>query len=132
MHMRFKTVANDDLNGRRDETTEIIGELRFRNTFRVDGRIKGKVVSQAALIVGEKATIDADLDCGTVSIRGRVNGHVTGRERIEVLAGAQVRGHLSSPRLIIEEGAFFEGECDMGAPPMKGEVIRLPQPPRQA
>jgi cytoskeletal protein CcmA (bactofilin family) len=126
---KFKGLANDDLNGFLDETTEIIGELRFKNTFRVDGRIKGKIVSASSLIVGESATIDADVDCGTVSIRGKVTGHVTGRERVEVLAGAQVRGHLSSPKLVIEEGAFFEGECDMGAASVKAEVIRLPQPP---
>lgn len=126
---KLKGLTSDDLNGFLDESTEIIGELRFKNTFRVDGRLKGKIVSESTLIVGETASIDADIDCGTVSIRGKVSGHVTGRHRIEVLSGAQVRAHLSSPKLVIEEGAFFEGECDMGAAPMKAEVIKLPQPP---
>lgn len=111
-----------------DPSSELIGELRLRGEFLVLGRVRGKVVSESALVVAESAIVEADLDGATVSIRGKVTGHVTGRRRIEVLSGAQVRGHLSSPKLVIEDGAFFEGECDMGAPPT-AEIIRLPQPP---
>ncbi len=129
MISKLKDSTHADVEGFLDETTEVIGELRLKNGFRVDGHVKGKIVSESALIVGEAATVEADLDCSIVSIRGKVSGHVTGRERVEVLAGAQVRGHLSSPKLVIEEGAFFEGECDMGPSPAKADVIRLPQPP---
>ena len=72
-------------------------------------------VSDNTLIVGETGSVEADIDCGVVSIRGSVSGNVTGRQRIELLAGGRVQGSLISPRLVIEEGAFFQGECDMGA-----------------
>ena len=85
----------------------------FRETFRVDGRVKGKIVSEKTVIIGETAQVEADIDCGVVSIRGTVTGSIQGRERIELLAGSRVYGRLSSPRLVVEEGAFFQGECDM-------------------
>jgi cytoskeletal protein CcmA (bactofilin family) len=113
--LKLKGLAAEDLNGFMDQGTEFVGELRFRDTFRVDGRVKGRVVSDNTLIVGETASVEADIDCGVVSIRGSVSGHVCGRQRIEVLAGARVQGTLVSPRLVIEEGAFFQGDCDMGA-----------------
>jgi cytoskeletal protein CcmA (bactofilin family) len=113
--LKLKGLAAEDLNGFLDQGTELVGELRFRDTFRVDGRVKGRVVSDNTLIVGETASVEADIDCGVVSIRGSVSGHVTGRQRIELLAGARVQGTLVSPRLVIEEGAFFQGDCDMGA-----------------
>jgi cytoskeletal protein CcmA (bactofilin family) len=59
--------------------------------------------------------VEADIDCGVVSIRGSVTGRVCGRQRVELLAGARVQGTLVSPRLVIEEGAIFSGDCDMGA-----------------
>ena len=34
-------VAAEDLNGFMDEGTELLGELRFRNVLRIDGRLKG-------------------------------------------------------------------------------------------
>jgi cytoskeletal protein CcmA (bactofilin family) len=126
--IKIKGLVAEDLNGFMDPGTELLGELRFRDTFRVDGRIKGKIVSENTLIVGESGNVEADIDCGTVSIRGTVTGHVQGRQRIEVLAGAKVRGTLSSPKLIIEEGAFFQGDCDMATGP---KAVAL-APPRAA
>ncbi len=112
--IKLKSVASEDLNGFMDEGTEFHGELRFRDTFRVDGRLTGKVVSEHTLIVGESGKVDAEIDCGVVSIRGTVTGKVQGRQRIELLAGSKVQATLVSPKLVIEEGAFFQGQCDMG------------------
>ncbi len=107
----------DDLNGFLDEGTEFSGELRFRDVLRIDGRAKGRIVSDNMLIIGETGVVDAEIDCGIVSIRGRVNGEVRGRQRIELLSGCRVEARLVSPKLLIEDGAFFEGDCQMGEPP---------------
>ena len=112
--IKLKSVSNEDLNGFMDEGTEFHGELRFQDTFRIDGRLTGKVVSEHTLIVGESGKVDAEIDCGVVSIRGTVTGKVQGRQRIELLAGSKVQATLVSPKLMIEEGAFFQGQCDMG------------------
>jgi cytoskeletal protein CcmA (bactofilin family) len=121
----LKGLGGEELNGFMDQGTEVVGELRFRETFRVDGRLKGKIFSDKTVIIGESAQVEADIDCGVVSIRGTVTGSVHGRDKIELLAGSKVYGRLSSPKLVIEEGAFFQGECDMrGA--NKGAVVALP------
>jgi len=122
--IKIKGLTSEDLNGFMDEGTEFQGELRFRDTFRVDGRVKGKIVSDNTLIVGETGHVEADIDCGVVSIRGSVSGRVQGRQKIELLAGSKVQATLVSPRLVIEEGAFFQGECDMGSAP-KAAVVAL-------
>ena len=59
----------------------------------------------------------AGIDCGVVSIRGKVTGQVHGRKRIELLSGCRVQETLVSPKLVIEDGAFFQGDCRMGGPP---------------
>jgi cytoskeletal protein CcmA (bactofilin family) len=115
--MKNKGLPSDDLNGFLDEGTELTGELRFRDVLRVDGRVKGKVVSDNMLIIGETGQVDAEIDCGIVSIRGRVTGTVRGRQRVELLSGCRVEATLVSPKLIIEDGAFFQGDCRMGDAP---------------
>jgi len=112
--IKLKGLASEDLNGFMDEGTEFHGELRFQDTFRIDGRLTGKIVSEHTLIVGESGKVDAEIDCGVVSIRGTVSGRVNGRQRIELLAGSKVQASLVSPKLVIEEGAVFSGQCDMG------------------
>ena len=111
--IKIKGLTAEDLNGFMDVGTEFHGELRFRNTFRIDGKLKGRVVSENTLIVGESGEVDAEIECGVVSIRGTVSGRIEGRERIELLAGSKVHATLVSPRLVIEEGAFFQGDCEM-------------------
>ncbi len=105
--------AAEELNGFMDEGTEFLGELRFRDTYRIDGHVRGRILSENTLVVGETGRVEADIDCGVVSIRGSVQGHVIGRQRIELLAGARVTGTLVSPKLVIEDGAFFQGDCAM-------------------
>lgn len=113
----LKIKGAEDLNGFLDEGTEFSGELRFRDVLRVDGRAKGRIVSDNTLIIGETGQVDAEIDCGVVSIRGRVSGQVRGRQRIELLSGCRVQARLVAPKLLIEDGAFFEGDCQMGEPP---------------
>ena len=120
--IKLKGLAAEELNGFMDEGTEFLGELRFRDTLRIDGRLKGKIVSDNTLIIGETGQVDAEIDCGVVSIRGTVSGRVHGRQRIELLAGSKVQATLISPKLVIEDGAFFQGDCQMGSPP-KGAFL---------
>ncbi len=112
-----KIKGAEDLNGFLDVGTEFSGELRFRDVLRIDGHAKGRIVSDNMLIIGETGFVDAEIDCGVVSIRGRVSGEVRGRQRIELLSGCRVQARLVSPKLLIEDGAFFEGDCQMGEPP---------------
>jgi cytoskeletal protein CcmA (bactofilin family) len=112
--LKIKGLSAEDLNGFLDDGTEFSGELRFRDVLRVDGRLKGRIVSDNMLIIGETGQVDAEIDCGVVSIRGKVTGQVHGRQRIELLAGCRVLATLVSPKLVIEDGAFFQGDCRMG------------------
>ena len=104
--LKIKGLSAEELNGFMDQGTEFEGELRFKDTFRIDGSLKGRIVSDNTLIVGESGRVDADIECAVVSIRGTVTGRVHGRERIELLAGSRVQATLISPKLLIEEGAF--------------------------
>jgi cytoskeletal protein CcmA (bactofilin family) len=123
--IKIRGSAPDELNGFMDQGTQFHGELRFRDSFRIDGELKGRIVSDNTLIVGETGKVDADVECAVVSIRGNLSGRVQARDRIELLAGSRVQATLVSPRLVIEEGAFFQGECDMSP---GGDARKAPAP----
>jgi cytoskeletal protein CcmA (bactofilin family) len=94
--------------------TQIEGALTFKETIRVDGRIKGKLVSaQGTLIIGENAQIEADVQVGVAIIRGKVNGRVEAEQRIEIYAPAQVHGDICAPTVTIDSGVVFNGNCQM-------------------
>ena len=125
--LKLKGLQAEDLNGFLDDGTELTGELRFRDVMRVDGRLKGRIVSDNMLIIGETGQVDAEIDCGIVSIRGKVTGQVHGRQRIELLAGCRVLATLVTPKLVIEDGAFFQGDCRMGEEPVPPRADPAPE-----
>jgi cytoskeletal protein CcmA (bactofilin family) len=96
------------LNGFLDRGSHFHGELRFEETFRIDGKFEGKICSGSELILGETAEV------GRITINGTFKGRIRARERIDLLPRARVFADLSSPIVKIEEGARFEGSCHMG------------------
>jgi cytoskeletal protein CcmA (bactofilin family) len=42
-----------------------------------------------------------------------VKGSLNANDRIEIFSLGRVTGKLVTPKLIIEEGAFFQGSCQM-------------------
>ena len=94
--------------------TSIEGTMTFKETIRVDGHIKGKLISkEGTVIVGEHAVIDADIQVAVAVIRGKINGRVEAGQRIEIFAPAQVQGDISAPTVAIDSGVVFNGNCQM-------------------
>jgi len=130
--MMFKgSGAQGDLNGFLDAGSQMEGELRFEDTFRIDGKFNGTIVSKGDLIVGEGGEIEAEVRTRRIFVSGTVRGTVRATERVEVTAIGRVLADIFTPSLAIEDGAFFEGRCSMergesssaGKPAAKNEKV---------
>jgi cytoskeletal protein CcmA (bactofilin family) len=100
--------------------TTIEGTLAFEDTIRLDGKVVGKILSEkGTLIIGERATIEAEIQVGTAIINGTVNGHIKAAERIDVHAPAKITGDIQAPIVSIETGVAFNGKCSMTTPVMQ-------------
>jgi cytoskeletal protein CcmA (bactofilin family) len=95
------------------EGSEFEGKLTFEGTVRIDGVLKGEVFSDDVLIIGEGARVEAEIDVGEIIIQGRVTGNIRAKQSIELLSPGRVRGDLTTPNLLIEKGAIFEGRSFM-------------------
>jgi cytoskeletal protein CcmA (bactofilin family) len=95
------------------EGTQFKGEVRFTGTIRIDGIVEGELICGEVLIVGEPAQVKAKIEVGSLDICGQVEGDITARQRVQLLAGSRVIGIIRTPRLVISEGAVFDGRCEM-------------------
>ena len=83
----------------------------------IDGRIEGTIeVRDHHLTIGPNAAIEADVVAKQVTIFGRVNGSVTGNEKVEIRVGAAVEADVACSVLSIQEGAHFSGKVAMQSP----------------
>ena len=106
--------SSGDLNGFLDAGSHIKGDLHFEDTFRVDGKVSGKVLSDGDLVVGTSGEVDGEVMVGRVFVSGTLRGRIQASKRIEIAAGGRVYATLETPSLVIEDGAFFEGQSAMG------------------
>jgi cytoskeletal protein CcmA (bactofilin family) len=91
------------------------GELSSDEDLRFDGTLKGHLhIRDATLTIGETATVDADIHAKQVVVQGTVRGSIAAGDRIELTATARVNGSLTAERMVIADGALFNGGVDMG------------------
>jgi cytoskeletal protein CcmA (bactofilin family) len=102
---------NDEMNGFLGKEIEFEGKFSFTGTSRIDGKFSGEIFSSGTLIVGESATIRSQIHVGEAIINGEVHGDISAKNRIEIGAPGKLFGNIQTPRLVIEEGAIFEGDC---------------------
>jgi cytoskeletal protein CcmA (bactofilin family) len=94
----------------------------FQGLARIDGNVEGEIQCHGTLIIGEDADVRAKISSQIVVIRGKVEGNVTAREKVELVAPGRVVGNISTPRLTVTEGVVFEGDCSMGVAKQKSGV----------
>lgn len=93
----------------------IEGTIDFKDTIRLDGNVKGNVISaKGTVVIGENATIDANIEVGVAIIKGKVNGSVKARNRIEITPPARITGNIQAPVISINSGVVFNGNSFMG------------------
>ena len=107
------------------EGTSFIGTLQFEGTVRLDGRFEGEVSGADLLIIGQSAAVRAEIQVGSLTVSGRVEGNIVARKRVELLGTAQVTGSVKTPALVVSEGAVLNGTCEMRREESK--VVRLDQ-----
>lgn len=124
----MKTRTEDGtLNGFIDRGSQVRGDLTFEDSFRIDGRFEGKIRAGRELIIGDNADVTADIEVAKLQVNGNLKGSVKATERVELLAQARVYGDVVTPVLRIEEGAMFQGSCQMGDEPASN-LIEVPFP----
>ena len=94
--------------------SRVSGQLSFQGSARIDGSVDGEIRCQGTLIVGEGAEVKARISGDMVVIRGKVEGNVSAKDKLELAAPARLYGNVNTPRLVIAEGVVFDGDCSMG------------------
>jgi len=116
-----------------DSSTKVQGKIRCKETIRIDGEIKGEVRCEKSVIVGQAAILEASIEGDEVTIAGSVKGDIIARRKITLERTAQVTGDLSTPGIVIEEGAQLEGRIEIGAKQQpKEKAPRKTEPRRSA
>lgn len=123
-----KNVLNSDV--------EIKGNLRFSGELTFEGKLDGEIHTDGTLNLGDTAVVNGNIDALTVIVRGKINGNITAKEKIEIKAKAELFGDIRASKLSVEEGVTFVGKTEVNpnkvsptAPPARpGETPKTSEP----
>ncbi len=99
------TVLGDDISFR--------GKLQFKKSLQINGRFRGAISTPGHLVVGGGASVEADVEAGSVAVQGEMRGNINAQKRIELSRSARLHGDIRAPDLEIQSGARFSGSCIM-------------------
>ncbi len=114
-----------------DATTELTGTLHCKETLRIDGRVKGEVSCDKMVLIGECAKVHASIVADMVQVSGEVKGNITARSKITLTRTGRVTGDLSTPGIVIEEGAKLKCRIVIGSdekPAQQSKPVEKPRP----
>lgn len=99
--------------------TEFYGDLSFKKSLQINGLFEGEITSEGFLVVGEGATVRANIKARMVIICGTVYGNIEAVDALDIQSGGRLYGNIRTAKLKIADGVVFEGKCDMIKPGTK-------------
>jgi len=112
-----KNILNSDV--------EVKGTLKFAGELTFDGKLEGDINSDGLLQMGDNAVVKGNINVTSVVLRGKINGNVIAKEKIEIKTKTELFGDIRAPKLVIEEGVTFVGKTEVNP----NKVAPTPPPP---
>ena len=96
------------------EGTVFEGTLKAKSDVRVSGRIVGKLQVEGKVFITQDGFIEGEVVTTNADVAGNIQGDIHVAERLVLKSSGHVEGSIKTARLVVEEGASFNGECTMG------------------
>ena len=93
--------------------TVITGNIKTDGMIRVDGKVVGNLVTLGDAAVGLTGIIECSLDARNITVAGKVMGTITAMQKLVLESKSVLKGDLRTARLVVDEGAVFDGRSAM-------------------
>jgi cytoskeletal protein CcmA (bactofilin family) len=91
----------------------IKGNLTGGGDLVIEGRVEGQVALKNHLTIESTGNVQADIRAEELTINGEASGNIDASTRVAINASARVAGDVKAPRVVIEDGAVFNGTIEM-------------------
>jgi len=98
------------LSGR---TLVIRGNIDCVEDVLIEGRVDGNIWNEHhAVVVGADGIVNGDIIARIITVRGEVDGTMLATGRVDIINDARASGRVVAPRLMLAEGAQFNGKVE--------------------
>lgn len=114
--MADKLQTNDGTLSLIGAGTTIEGKVKAEGSMRVDGKVVGDVITKANVTIGATGVVEGTVNGTNVALAGRVQGTVVASDKLVLENKSVMRGDIRAAKLVVDEGAVFDGQCAMSSP----------------
>ena len=77
-----KNGSSEEWTGFIDQGVTLEGTLQLKGTFRIDGNVRGNIISEQTVVLGEGARVEGQIEGNRVVIAGRFDGVIFAKGRV--------------------------------------------------
>lgn len=103
------------------------GTFQANRNLRIEGEVKGTIECRGTLFVAQGANVSAKVEAESITVAGDLNGDIRCQGRLQIMPSGRVRGKVTTVTLVINEGAYYEGQLEM-TPPDERPASAAPRP----
>src|SRR4029453_16759853 len=116
---------------------EIKGNIKFTGELTFEGKLEGEIIGDGTLHLGDTAVVTGDINATNINVRGKINGNLTAKEKVDIKTKAELFGDVRAARLSVEEGVTMVGRTEVNPnkvaptptpPPRHGESPKVSEP----
>jgi cytoskeletal protein CcmA (bactofilin family) len=94
-------------------TLRFKGDISAQEDFILHGRIEGSVRQAQRIVIAAGGAVVGTIYARSVVVDGHVQGDLHGLESVTVHKSGRVVGNIFAPRVVLIDGAVFNGRIDM-------------------
>jgi cytoskeletal protein CcmA (bactofilin family) len=129
----FAQTGESDDTGASESSYSVIdrhsifdGTFQANRNLRIEGEVKGTIECRGTLFVAQGANVSAKVEAESITVAGDLNGDIRCQGRLQIMPSGRVRGKVTTVTLVINEGAYYEGQLEM-TPPEERPVTAIPR-----
>ena len=91
----------------------INGHIRLTDGLIIYGKVYGDVITKGSVRIAKNGLVQGSVEGSNIRIGGTVIGDVKSDGQVILRKNCVLKGDISYRKLHIEDGAQFEGQCDL-------------------
>ena len=95
--------------------TVITGNIESYGNIRIEGQITGDLVTKSKVVLGSSAKVIGKVLAQNAEVSGEIKGTIEISDVLVLKSTAIINGDIITNKLVVENGAQFNGSCKMGA-----------------
>lgn len=93
----------------------ITGDINTDADLRIDGKLIGTINSSAKVIIGSSGFVEGNVNASQSEVTGKVTGTLCIKDLLSLKDKAEVRGDITTGKILMEPTVTFNGKCMMSA-----------------